>query len=313
MQADNGYLCYVNVLFALQPYFGLNLSRKAGRLFVWQGQASVMATPHSTMSIVKTQSGGRVPRAYQGNEVGGLSGLGGLINDDHLVPVRLQPLIVARSSARRADHLRSVTPQLLHAATWAASSPWGLSPAASQHQHKRHQALSQLQHDQGVAGHVSGISALCMPEYCMADGSCGSSALHIADVSGEHRPIAIPEWSRCTIASATELCIHAHLAAQQHLLTGELHQVVGGLPQAAPLLLELEQRVALLLGQALIALRRMAAPRAVLLEQRLRLLPQPLRLRRHRSLSTLSHRRAINVLTHLRCFLYSCSACSHSR
>ena len=61
-------------------------------------------------------------RAYQGNEVGGLSGLGGLIDNDHLVPVRLQPLIVARSSARRADHLHSGTPQLLHAVTCAALS-----------------------------------------------------------------------------------------------------------------------------------------------------------------------------------------------
>ena len=75
--------------------------------------------------------------------------------------------------------------------------------------------------------------------------------------------------------------MRAHLAAQQHLLTGKLHQVVGSLPQAAALLLELEQRIALLPGQALVALRRVAAPLAVLLEQRLRLLPQSLRLRPH--------------------------------
>lgn len=53
-------------------------------------------------------------RPYQGNEVGWLSSLGGLIYDNHLIPVGLQPLIVARSRARRADHLCNTPQNQIH-------------------------------------------------------------------------------------------------------------------------------------------------------------------------------------------------------
>ena len=53
-------------------------------------------------------------RPYQGNEVGWLSSLGGLIYDNHLIPVGLQPLIVARSRARCADHLCNTPQNQIH-------------------------------------------------------------------------------------------------------------------------------------------------------------------------------------------------------